>query len=152
MKFSQFLLSVSSLILLLLTGCGSNGQIPGTPSGEQSGTDIRIETRTDTVSSAALPMEDLRNLPPALSEASRFMVQVGAYHDPERANEMQGIARGRFVLPVINEFDAQHGVYKIRIGFFNSREEAEAFREKIRHDFPADYVDAWIVAPGSDDQ
>ena len=48
-------------------------------------------------------------------------------------------------MPVLNDYHTTLGLYQIRIGFFESREAAQVFLEKMQHDFPNEYKDSWIV-------
>lgn len=75
----------------------------------------------------------------------RYMVQIGAFKDPQYAAAVQTAARDRYHLPVLNDFNTSHALYQIRIGFFETREDAYNFRQKMRKDFPGDYKDAWVV-------
>ncbi len=103
-----------------------------------------FETRTDTVS--ALHRSDRSHPPTSPREAQvRFMVQIGAFKDPQRASRIQTTARERYHLPVLNDYNSRYALYQIRIGFFESRDAAYTFRQRMRQDFPSDYNDAWVV-------
>lgn len=105
---------------------------------------MEFETRTDTVS-----VEKRSQETPAEHEARtiqiRYMVQIGAFKDPQFASMVQLTARDRYHLPVLNDFNTALALYQIRIGFFETREDAYAFRKKMQRDFPNDYKDAWVV-------
>lgn len=103
-----------------------------------------FETNTDTVvmtnTQPAVPQADSLRQPEI-----RFMVQIGAFKDPTNASVIQGLARERYRMPVFSDYNSTIAMYQIRIGFFESRETAQAFRQKMSDDFPNDYRDAWVV-------
>lgn len=69
-----------------------------------------------------------------------FRVQLHAFRDKESADIAQRNAESRLDLPVYNEFIDEW--YKVRIGNFITKEEAEIYREKCaRKGFP----DAWVI-------
>ncbi len=103
-----------------------------------------FETNTDTVvmtnTQPAAPQADSLRQPEI-----RFMVQIGAFKDPKNASVIQGLARERYRMPVFSDYNSTIAMYQIRIGFFESRETAQAFRQQMSDDFPNDYRDAWVV-------
>ncbi|MFN0157045.1 MAG: SPOR domain-containing protein [Bacteroidota bacterium] len=105
---------------------------------------LSFQTSTDTVITT--------NTPPAIQPADsslpaeiRFMIQIGAYKDPQNASKIQTLARERYRLPVFNDYNSSVAMYQIRIGFFESREAAYKFMQKMVSNFPNDYKDAWVV-------
>lgn len=74
-----------------------------------------------------------------------FSVQIGAFKEPANASTVQALARERYTLPVLNEFQERPGLYRIRIGNFTTREEATAHLARMRTAFPADYRDSFIL-------
>ena len=44
-------------------------------------------------------------------------------------------------------FEDGSGTYRIRIGSFETRQEAEDFRKTMQQQFPGEYGDAWIIVP-----
>ena len=103
-----------------------------------------FETRTDTVLTKQINRDDGTG---AGIPASRikYTIQIGAFKDPVKASKIQQTAKERYKLPVVNNFYKSSEMYQIRIGRFASREAAQAFRERMRKEFPADYKDAWVV-------
>ena len=73
------------------------------------------------------------------------MVQIGAFKDPKNASRMQVTARQRYHLPVLNDYNTKYALYQIRIGFFESREAAQTFRQQMSQEHPHDYKDSWVV-------
>jgi cell division septation protein DedD len=73
------------------------------------------------------------------------MVQIGAFKDPHLATAVQSTARQRYHMPVLNDYNIQVGLYQIRLGFFETRSSAQAFRRKMVQEYPADYKDSWVV-------
>jgi cell division septation protein DedD len=105
---------------------------------------IEFETKIDTVTA------DHGNEHAAAGSQTRgvqirYMVQIGAFKDPKNATAIQAASRQRYHLPVLNDYFAGLGLYQIRIGFFESREAARAFRQKMIQEYPADYKDSWVV-------
>lgn len=74
-----------------------------------------------------------------------FSVQIGAFKEPANACAAQTLARGRYTLPVLNEFQERPGLYRIRIGSFATREEAQGHLDRMKVDFPADYRHSFIL-------
>jgi cell division protein FtsN len=140
--------------VLLLPGCGTHETVVQEPSLEsqpagQQPPPVSIETRTDTVATIRTPAQELPPVP-ATAPQNRFKVQIGAFHDPQRATLIQNLARERFAVPASNEYDTARGTYRIRVGSFETRKDAEDFRRKMQKEFPGEYADAWIIIPGGE--
>ncbi|HEX9005987.1 MAG TPA: SPOR domain-containing protein [Bacteroidota bacterium] len=149
-------LSATLAALLIAAGCGSHEQttedrsiIPPQPEQQSP---VSIETRTDTVATIHPPAQEPPGRPAATAGLQRFKVQIGAFRDPQHASLVQNLARERFALPASNEYDTGTGTYRIRIGSFETRKEAEDFRKKMQQDFPGEYGDAWIIVPDGQPQ
>jgi cell division septation protein DedD len=149
MKFSPLVMMASALAVFL-PGCGSSeipaaAVKPASPSpGSGSPDRVQFHTHADTV--MALNAGELGTVgAPGRTAQIRFMVQIGAFKDPHHASVVQGEARKRYHMPVLNDFLAGPGLYQIRIGFFESRENARAFQQQMRQDHPSEYRDSWIV-------
>ncbi len=142
-----------ALPVLVMWGCGSTEetteQIPPKPQPEvvvkpPAQEKPVFETRTDTVATvrkADRHAAGMNRREPQI----RFMVQIGAFKDPQNASRVQITARQRYHLPVLNDYHTRLGLYQIRIGFFETREAAEGFRLEMMRDFPRDYGDTWVV-------
>lgn len=106
-----------------------------------------FETRTDTILAQAgkqhAEPEPLYNAAPV-----RFTVQIGSFAESQNAAAVQLLARQRYQLPVVNDYSAARKRYQIRIGFFETQEDAAQFLAKLRSDFPQEYKDAWVVQIG----
>lgn len=155
-RVSSFMVAALA-VPLLLSGCGSSEEsveesppppqprqevLP--PQKETPARKLEFETRTDTVTAThanegAAPGTQTRGV------QVRYMVQIGAFKDPKNADAIQAAARRRYHLPVLNDFHSGRGLYQIRMGFFESRESAHAFRQKMIDGYPADYKDSWVV-------
>lgn len=136
--------------LLLGPGCGTTEEAvqlpPPPPTIVQKEDTARVElrSRTDTVAIASRGEKtgpDADGSEPKI----RFMVQIGAFKDARLATAVQTLARQRYRMPVLNDYIIQQQLYQIRIGFFETRVAAQAFRGKMVQDFPKDYADSWVV-------
>jgi hypothetical protein len=140
----------------LLAGCGAGGETSEGSKEPQPATDVapppptvpqkrlEFETRTDTVTTVHRREHGTTGAE-GRGVQVRFMVQVGAFKDPHKAAAVQAEARKRFQMPVLNDFHAALGLYQIRLGFFDSRVSANAFRQRMIQEYPADYRDSWVV-------
>ena len=149
MKFSPLVMMASALAVFL-PGCGSSEEpaavekpAPPAPRNE-SPERVQFHTHADTVTALNAGEHGTVGAPGRTAQI-RFMVQIGAFRDPHHASEVQGEARKQYHMPVLNDFLAGPGLYQIRIGFFESRENARAFRQQMRQDYPSEYSDSWIV-------
>jgi cell division protein FtsN len=136
--------------LLTLVGCGSSEEVhdspppPPAPTVQQPVQKLGFETRVDTVNTVS-EAEHAGSTDTPRERQIRFMIQVGAFKDSRNASRIQGLARERYHLPVLNDYHTRLGLYQIRIGFFETREQALAFRQQMISGFPTDYKDAWVV-------
>jgi cell division septation protein DedD len=136
----------------VLCGCGSsevtvqqNPPQPQAPVVQETPKRPEFETRTDTVAAVRTATRQQLGNPLRRDPQIRFMVQIGAFKDPKNASVVQTDARQRYRLPVLNDYHTKLGLYQIRIGFFETRDAAQAFRLRMRQEFPADYKDCWVV-------
>jgi cell division protein FtsN len=102
-----------------------------------------FETQTDTVPAVGSKQEE--PVSPYNSAPVRFMVQIGAFREATFASTVQTLARERYQLPVVNDYNATRKIFQVRIGFFETLEDATDFLVKLRADYPLDYGSAWIV-------
>jgi len=135
--------------VLGVAGCGTSSesdrrwlQLP--PDSAEQGHASVFETRMDTV---AVQQQKERPAQGALQQSTgaRFAVQIGSFRIRRNASEAQALARQRFQLPVVSDYNSARRSYQIRVGFFSTREEAMAFRTRIVNEYPREYGDAWIV-------
>jgi len=139
-----------ALIALAFSGCGSSGdtQEIEAPSSQppvmKQPPGMEFETKTDTIAMEKSRVDSLARPHPRDVEV-RYMVQVGAFKDPHYASIVQSTARDRYHLPTINDYNTTLALYQIRLGFFETREAASAFRQRLLKEYPADYKDAWVV-------
>ena len=150
MRVSPFVI-VSSALAVFLPGCGSTVEEaapvppparPATTAERQEG--IQFRTHADTVTALHAAETGTVGAPGRAAQV-RFMVQIGAFKDPKHASAVQAAARREYRMPVLNDYLAGPGLYQIRIGFFESRESARAFREQLMREHPSQYDDSWIV-------
>jgi len=148
---SHRLISAPLLAGVILWGCGSSEDAVQQTPPEPPPPVVRpvqkkpeFETKTDTIATM-LKRERQQSSAPRRDPQIRFMVQIGAFKDPKNASVIQTSARQRYRLPVLNDYHTKLGLYQIRIGFFETREAAQAFRLRMRQEFPDDYKDCWVV-------
>jgi hypothetical protein len=93
-----------------------------------------------------LPVEDSVNFETAVAENKQidgFRIQLLSTKDLENATRAKAIAMEQFIdvrVKFYLEFDSPY--YKVRLGDFHNREEAEEIREVVRS---RGYPKAWIV-------
>jgi hypothetical protein len=146
-----FLLVVAIGCGWFAAGCGSSENTDRewevTPPPPDTTAQVRkstFETYTDTVTTQP---KNQRGAQSSAFNSSpvRFTVQVGSYSVPKNASAAQILARQRYPLPVVNEYNAARQKYQIRIGFFETEVAANEFRAQLINDHPAEYKDAWVV-------
>ena len=145
------ILFILSCVAVWGSGCGTTeetDQVPRPESKpvlkEEPPPGVQFESRTDTVAVVHATNPD-SSAPQGKQPEIRYMVQLGAFKDPQLATAAQAAARARYLLPVLNDYNPLVGLYQIRIGSFLTREAANEFKSRIQKEFPADYKDSWIV-------
>lgn len=74
-----------------------------------------------------------------------YTVQVGAFARTAHALRAQKLAKDRFVdLPIFNTFESFDKLYRVRIGKFDTRLQADSLRKSMLKQYPNDYTDSWI--------
>ena len=147
---TALLVMMASALGVSLPGCGSSEEpaavekpAPPAPRNE-SPERVQFHTHADTVTALNAGEHGTVGAPGRTAQI-RFMVQIGAFRDPHHASAVQAGARKRYHMPVLNDFLAGPGLYQIRIGFFESRENARSFQQQMKRDHPSEYGDSWIV-------
>ncbi|HCV42771.1 MAG TPA: hypothetical protein DGH68_04765 [Bacteroidetes bacterium] len=132
-------------------GCGSSTDTqetqtlpPPPPIVKQTPPKMEFETKTDTVAMEK-SQRDSVGARQSRGVQVKYMVQIGAFKDPHYASDVQSIARERYHMPALNDYNTGLALYQIRIGFFETREDAYAFRKRMLQEHPGDYKDAWVV-------
>jgi len=78
-------------------------------------------------------------------ENSAYTVQVGAFARTDHALQAQKLAKDRFAeIPIFNDFEPYDKLYRVRVGKFDTRQQADSLRKSMSKQFPADYSDCWI--------
>lgn len=139
-------------LLLAAGGCGSSHETetelyavpPDTAAAEPP---AQFVTKTDTVTAQGSRQQPEHAAATSLARV-RYMVQIGSFREPLYASTVQSIARSRYTVPVVNDYNAGRRLFQVRIGFFETVEAAVAFRAKLQAEYPNDYRDAWIVQIG----
>lgn len=142
---------------LVLAGCGSSEEATQDETGTE-GQEVQqapppaptqpasVETKTDTIATVHQQAQEPEPPQKTVSPVTgKFRVQVGAFRKAAHATALENLVKGRFSLPTTSEYSQARGVYRVRVGEFSAFSEANAFRTKIRKDYPAEFGDAWIV-------
>jgi cell division protein FtsN len=135
-----------AFLSILWTGCKSSETVerPDQPVLETHPDPIQFVSTSDTVRADSRP-DPVQTSNAQVDDEIRYMVQIGAFKDPINASRVQALARERFRVPVVNDYQPFLKLYQTRIGFFRTEEEADKFRQRMQREFPKDYRDAWIV-------
>ncbi len=132
------------LLVMIIAGCKSPAVVSETVDADKVEESI-FAAQQDTVKVQTYTEETL-SLDSEVEEIDVFYtVQIGAYEQPLSAEQINRKAQQRYALDISSNFDASDELYKITIGKFSNYEQARAFRDRIMHEFPADYYDAWVV-------
>jgi cell division septation protein DedD len=74
-----------------------------------------------------------------------YTVQVGAFARTDHALQAQKLARERCGdLPIFNFFEPYDKLYRVRIGKFDTRQQADSLKKWMKKQFPNEYTDSWI--------
>ncbi len=74
-----------------------------------------------------------------------FTVQIGAFGRASNALRAQKKAKARFVdQPVFNNYVRGAKLYRVSVGRYEDRQDAFAFRDRIKRTFPQEYSQCWI--------
>ena len=74
-----------------------------------------------------------------------FTVQVGAFARTDHAFRAQKLARERCGdLPIFNYFEPYDKLYRVRVGKFDTRQQADSLRKWMMEQYPNEYTDSWI--------
>ncbi len=148
---------VPYLILLsfLLSGCAPRKEViivkQAQPENQQTETTKNDTTVTpDTTTYFKFTPDTSQSQPetpsvesPKEEKINGFRVQIFAFSSKERAEKAKQEAEQVLSLPVYIEYDPTiDGPYKVRVGDFTTREEAEKYKEKLRQE---GYPDAFVV-------
>lgn len=74
-----------------------------------------------------------------------YTVQIGAFARTDNALKAQKLAKDRFAdQPIFNTFEPFDKLYRVRIGKFDTRLQADSLRKSMLKLYPNDYTDSWI--------
>jgi cell division septation protein DedD len=78
-------------------------------------------------------------------EHPAYTVQIGAFARTMYALQSQKIAKERFPdLPIFNYFEPFDKLYRVRVGKFDTRAQADSLRKVMMKSFPEDYAESWV--------
>jgi cell division septation protein DedD len=74
-----------------------------------------------------------------------YTVQIGAFARTDHALQAQKLARERCGdLPISNYFEPYDKLYRVRVGKFDTRQQADSLKKWMAKQFPIEYADSWI--------
>ena len=74
-----------------------------------------------------------------------FTVQIGAFARTDHALRAQKLARERCGdIEIVNFFEPYDKLYRVRVGKFDVRQQADSLRKWMMKQYPNDYTDSWI--------
>jgi len=108
----------------------------------------RFTSKQDTVTASIVKRSKLssRAIKPVQRPANpAYTVQIGAYARTKHALQAQKLAKERFAdLPIFNSFESFDKLYRVSVGKFDTRLQADSLRKSMSKQFPQDYPEAWI--------
>lgn len=108
----------------------------------------RFTSRQDTVTASIVKRSksSSRAIKPVQRPANpAYTVQIGAFARTKHALQTQKLAKERFTdLPIFNLFESFDKLYRVSVGKFDTRLQADSLRKFMITQFPRDYSDAWI--------
>ncbi len=74
-----------------------------------------------------------------------YTVQIGAFARTKYALQSQKLAKERFPdLSIFNYYEPFDKLYRVRVGKYDTRTEADSLKKAMVAQFPQDYSDCWI--------
>jgi len=125
------------LFVVLFAGCTKKAKVQEVTKPEDAVVIVE-EQPEEQLQVVEQPVEEIKTE----VAASEFKVQIFATYNEEKANKLATELRGKFTETVYVEFIAPY--YKVRLGKYTSKLEAEALRDRARE---MGYSDAFVVVP-----
>jgi cell division septation protein DedD len=107
----------------------------------------RFTSKQDTVTASIVKRSKFaRAIKPVQRPANpAYTVQIGAYARTKHALQAQKLAKERFAdLPIFNSFESFDKLYRVSVGKFDTRLQADSLRKTMAKEYPHDYPDSWI--------
>jgi cell division septation protein DedD len=108
----------------------------------------RFTSKQDTVTASIVKRSKFsaRAIKPVHRPANAaYTVQIGAFVRTMHALRAQKLAKERFAdLPISNSFEPFDKLYRVSVGKFDERSQANSLRKSMIKQFPQDYLDSWI--------
>ncbi len=165
MSFRVFLSLLALLISLWWWGCGASEEagarksstpVHPTPLTAQDSLQLdslRVKrggftSEADTVTAAVV--KTTKRIPRVIKPIIRpenpaYTVQIGAFARTKYALQSQKLAKERFPdQPIFNYFEPFDKLYRVRVGKFDTRTQADSLRKVMMKTFPEDYAESWV--------
>jgi cell division protein FtsN len=94
------------------------------------------------VAPAVIPVESKN---PVQDRKKFFALQIGAFQQEVNANRIADIFKKHSDKPIDQFYDASVKLYRVLVGSFSTKEEANAFQAQLKKDFPKEYSESWVT-------
>lgn len=125
------------MFVIILAGCTKKSNVQEVTKPEDSVVIVE-EQPEEQLQVVEQPVEEQVQVAPK----AEYKVQIFATYNEDKANKLATELRGKFTEQVYVEFIAPY--YKVRIGKYTSKSEAESLRDRARE---MGYSDAFVVVP-----
>jgi cell division septation protein DedD len=82
---------------------------------------------------------------PVQGKKKFFALQIGAFQQEANANRIAEIFKKRSDKRIDQFYDASVKLYRVLVGSFSTKEEANAFQAQLKKDFPKEYPESWVA-------
>ena len=74
-----------------------------------------------------------------------FALQIGAFQQEVNASRIAEIFKKRSDKHINQFYDASVKLYRVLVGSFSTKEEANAFQAQLKKEFPKEYPESWVA-------
>ena len=82
---------------------------------------------------------------PVLEKKKYFALQIGAFQQEVNASRIAEIFKKRSDKRINQFYDASVKLYRVLVGSFSTKEEANAFQAQLKKEFPKEYSESWAA-------